>query len=141
MSQPANHWKLGMFIVVALVLGVAAGGYFGSRALAKKTLGFLTYFDEPVTGLEVGSAIKFRGVTMGQVSRIKVAHDFRHVEVGYELEVGALLQLVTGGNVVGQSWPGDIERTFLCKLDEIERWHRAARAPEKNQVAARMQDV
>jgi hypothetical protein len=41
----------------------------------------VTYFDESVQGLDVGSPVKFRGVTLGTVSTITVAPDRRHVEV------------------------------------------------------------
>jgi paraquat-inducible protein B len=90
MSQPANHWKLGLFILAALLLGVGAVFYLGTRAMIRETISCRSYFDEAVTGLEVGSSAKFRGVTVGQVSTIEVATDFRHVEVRYELERAAL---------------------------------------------------
>jgi paraquat-inducible protein B len=85
MSTPTNHWKLGMFVVAALLCGLGAVAYFGSRSLPKETITYTSYFDEAVTGLEVGSPVKYRGVGVGNVSKIEVAPDRRHVQVGYEL--------------------------------------------------------
>jgi phospholipid/cholesterol/gamma-HCH transport system substrate-binding protein len=93
MSAPTNHWKLGLFVVSALLIGVAAVLYFGSRNLPKDTVTYVSYFDEAVTGLEVGSSVKFRGVTVGNVSGIEVAPDRRHVQVSYDLASGAAHRL------------------------------------------------
>ena len=42
---------------------------------------YTTYFDESVQGLQVDSAIKYRGVEIGKVQSIKVAPDYRLIEV------------------------------------------------------------
>jgi phospholipid/cholesterol/gamma-HCH transport system substrate-binding protein len=93
MSTPTNHWKLGLFVVAALLLGFGAVVYFGARNIPKETVTYTSYFDEAVTGLEIGSPVKFRGVTIGNVSRIEVAPNRRHVKVSYELTVSTLQQL------------------------------------------------
>lgn len=93
MTAPTNHWKLGLFVVTALLIGVAAVIYFGSRNLPKDTVTYVSYFDEAVTGLEVGSTVKFRGVTVGNVSGIEVAPDRRHVQVSYDLASAAAQRL------------------------------------------------
>jgi paraquat-inducible protein B len=90
MSTPTNQWKLGLFVVAAILLGLAAVGYFGARTIPQETVTYASYFDEAVTGLEIGSPVKFRGVTIGNVSAIEVAQDRRHVKVSYELTVAVL---------------------------------------------------
>jgi ABC-type transporter Mla subunit MlaD len=98
MSAPANHWKLGLFVIVGTVLTLTAAVFFGTRNLRKETVDYTSYFDEAVTGLETGSPVKFRGVTIGSVSLIDIAPDRRHVQVTYELGVSVLgsLGLATG---------------------------------------------
>jgi phospholipid/cholesterol/gamma-HCH transport system substrate-binding protein len=93
MSAPTNHWKLGLFVVIGVLMGLAAVVYFGARTIPQQTVTYTSYFDEAVTGLEIGSPVKFRGVTIGNVSRIDVAPDRRHVQVSYELTVAVLGQL------------------------------------------------
>ncbi len=87
MSAPANHWKLGLFVVVGFCLAAATVVFLGARSLKKDTVTYKSFFDESVQGLEVGSPVKFRGVTIGNVAVIRVAPDHRHVEVAYELDV------------------------------------------------------
>jgi paraquat-inducible protein B len=98
MSAPTNHWKLGLFVVVGALLIFTAAAFFGTRGLRKETVEYTSYFDESVTGLDLGSPVKFRGVTIGNVSSIDVARDRRHVEITYELGVSVLgrLGLATG---------------------------------------------
>jgi phospholipid/cholesterol/gamma-HCH transport system substrate-binding protein len=93
MSTPTNHWKLGLFVILGIAASVGAIIFFGGRSLKKETVAYKTYFDESVQGLEVGSPVKFRGVSIGSVSVIDLAGDKRHVEVTYELGVKVLNSL------------------------------------------------
>lgn len=90
MSAPVNHWKLGLFVVVGLGAALGAIAFFGERSFRKETVSYETFFDESVQGLEVGSPVKYRGVTIGSVVDINVAVDRRHVGVTYELGVKVL---------------------------------------------------
>lgn len=93
MSSPTNHWKLGLFVVSSMLLTLAATAYLGALSLENEAVRYTSYFDESVTGLEVGSPVRFRGVTIGTVSDIQVAPDRRHVEASYELGVEVLSRL------------------------------------------------
>lgn len=93
MSSPTNHWKLGLFVVTSTLLTLSATAYLGALSLENEAVRYTSYFDESVTGLEVGSTVKFRGVTIGTVSDIQVAPDRRHVEASYELGVEVLSRL------------------------------------------------
>jgi len=61
--------------------------------LHKESVTYTTYFDESVQGLDVGSPVKFRGVTIGSVAAIGVAPDRRHVEVSCAITVSQLVSL------------------------------------------------
>jgi ABC-type transporter Mla subunit MlaD len=102
MAVGTNHWKLGLFVIVGLSLALAALITLGARRWNDKTLTYLSFFDESVQGLEVGSPVKFRGVTIGRVSAIDVAPDHRHVQVENELFVDQLgrlnLQIARGAS-------------------------------------------
>jgi paraquat-inducible protein B len=73
--------------VCGVTLGLAALVLFTARSLRTETVQYKSYFDESVQGLEVGSPVKFRGVTIGRVSAIDVGPDRRHVAVTSELGV------------------------------------------------------
>jgi phospholipid/cholesterol/gamma-HCH transport system substrate-binding protein len=56
---------------------------------------YTTYFDESVQGLQVDSAIKYRGVEIGKVKSIKVAPDYRLIEVVMKIDLESDLQKQT----------------------------------------------
>ncbi|MFH1530002.1 MAG: MlaD family protein [Pseudomonadota bacterium] len=93
MAAPRNHWKLGLFIVIGLAMAMASVVLLGVRSMQQEVVIYVSYFDESVEGLEVGSPIKFRGVTIGTVGKIQVAPDHRRVEVESELGVEELARL------------------------------------------------
>jgi ABC-type transporter Mla subunit MlaD len=70
MSAKTNNLKLGLFTLVGLGLLITGILAFGTwSAVEKKTL-FETYVPGDVSGLSVGSAVEFRGVHVGKVTRI-----------------------------------------------------------------------
>jgi len=93
MSAPSNHWKLGLFVVAGAVLFIALLLVLGARSLHEETVTYETYFDESVQGLDIGSPVKFRGVTIGNVGKIDIAPDRRHVEVSCAIVVSQLVSL------------------------------------------------
>lgn len=70
MSQKTDYFKLGIFILVAAGLLVAAVLVLGTGALFRDTETLESYFNESVQGLNVGSKVKLRGVAIGEVSSI-----------------------------------------------------------------------
>jgi phospholipid/cholesterol/gamma-HCH transport system substrate-binding protein len=93
MPAPTNHWKLGLFVVVGVVLSLVTITFLGAESLKKQVVSYQSDFDESVQGLEVGSPVKFRGVTVGAVSGIGIAPDRRHVVVTSELAIADLSDL------------------------------------------------
>jgi hypothetical protein len=70
MSLKANYFKLGLFVVGAVVAGAIVIVVIGSGRWFQPRLSIETYFNESVQGLDVGSKLKYRGVEIGQVTRI-----------------------------------------------------------------------
>jgi phospholipid/cholesterol/gamma-HCH transport system substrate-binding protein/paraquat-inducible protein B len=73
MSEKANYFKIGLFFVISVILIVAAVIVWGAGLFTKDKIYFETYFDSPVTGLNVGSSVELRGVKIGQVESIGFA--------------------------------------------------------------------
>ena len=93
MAAPTNHWKLGVFVTAGFILCLTTVAVLGARSMRKEAVSYVSYFDESVQGLETGSPIKFRGVTIGTVAKIDVAPDHRHVEVTSELGTAEMRRL------------------------------------------------
>lgn len=103
MATEANKLKVGSFLIAGFLLFNAALVWIGTSRVLEKTERFVTFFDESVHGLEIGSAVKFRGVDVGRVASIGVAPDGRLVEVrmdlarGLRTEPGLRASLTTSG--------------------------------------------
>ncbi|MBL8756632.1 MAG: MCE family protein [Planctomycetes bacterium] len=93
MTAPANRWKLGLFVVAGCAASLTGLTYLGMRELQHEVHYVLAYFDEAVTGLEEGSPVKFRGVTIGVVDEIRVASDRKHLRVQAALYDAKLVRL------------------------------------------------
>jgi ABC-type transporter Mla subunit MlaD len=70
MQEGRRHYRLGLFVVATLAILVIVLFTLGGRTLFEPTFTFETYFDESVSGLEIGAPVRFRGVPLGQVSEI-----------------------------------------------------------------------
>jgi ABC-type transporter Mla subunit MlaD len=98
MATGTNHWKLGLFVLAGIAVALASLVALGARNWNQASVSYKSYFDESVQGLELGSPVKFRGVTIGRVSAIDIAPDQRHVEVTSELTLAQLGRLNLGTN-------------------------------------------
>ena len=81
MSKPANKTMIGAFVLGAVVLAVVAIVLFGSGKFFRKTETYLTFFEGSLKGLNVGSAVVFRGVQVGQVTDIIVGFEAAALDV------------------------------------------------------------
>jgi phospholipid/cholesterol/gamma-HCH transport system substrate-binding protein len=103
-AQRTNHWKLGLFVVTGFAVGLAVIFWLGLRRLNRDSVPLVTYIDESVQGLDVGSPVKFRGVTLGTVSTITVAPDQRHVEVWMRIYTAELARMGFDPEVRDPMW-------------------------------------
>src|SRR5262249_55137390 len=69
-EESRRHYRLGLFVVVTLTLLALVLFTLGGRKLLQPSFVVETYFDESVSGLEIGAPVRFRGVPLGQVSEI-----------------------------------------------------------------------
>lgn len=88
MATEANKLKVGAFLIAGLLLFCAALVWIGASHVLESSAGYVTYFDETVNGLDLGSAVKYRGVPVGRVAAIGVAPDGKLVQVTMEIDQG-----------------------------------------------------
>ena len=65
-----SYFKIGLFVIIATILVMIGVVVLGVGSLLQTKTIVETYIDESVQGLDVGSAVKFRGVSVGKVERI-----------------------------------------------------------------------
>lgn len=66
---------VGAFVIGAFALGTLALLSFGGFSFFEKPQRFVTYFDESTHGLDLGSAVKLRGVRVGRVVSLSIRYD------------------------------------------------------------------
>lgn len=66
---------IGAFVLFSLMLIVGAVFLFGSSDMFKQKRTFVAYFERSVTGLKVGSPVKFRGIEIGEVTSVEGVFD------------------------------------------------------------------
>ncbi len=72
MSKRISRTAIGIFVVGAFALVIAAVVVVGSGSLFKKPIRFVCMFQGNVNGLRVGAPVKFKGVQIGAVEEIKL---------------------------------------------------------------------
>ena len=72
MAVERSYARLGLFIVVGLAVALATGLFFLQRMRSRAVISMVTYVTENVSGLDISSPVRFRGVSVGRVSDIRV---------------------------------------------------------------------
>lgn len=70
MSSKANYFKLGLFVIGATALAIGAVVTMSIGSMFEDHPVFETYLDQSVHGVDLGTAVKFRGVPIGVVKAI-----------------------------------------------------------------------
>jgi paraquat-inducible protein B len=130
MSAQAHNVKLGLFVIGAVVAGVllllivGSGRWFQSKTVIE------TYFNESVQGLDIGSKVKYRGVSVGQVTFI----GFTYNKYEQDKPIGdrkryVLVEATILGRLAGSRAGGEITRPEEVHM-EIEKGLRIRLAPQ-----------
>ncbi|HEY6642643.1 MlaD family protein [Povalibacter sp.] len=106
MEDSKRYIRLGLLVVVSLSGLVAGLSVLGWRLWFQPAFMFETYFDQSISGLELGAPVSFRGVPLGQVVEILTSaapyesnvpiekrHDYIVVRVKASLSAAAAAQM------------------------------------------------
>jgi phospholipid/cholesterol/gamma-HCH transport system substrate-binding protein len=92
MARKTSKFMIGLFVTIGLLIGMVAVVWLGASKYFEKGKTYVTYFDESVQGLQLDSAVKYRGVEAGRVERIRVAPDNRLIEVVMKINLRGKLE-------------------------------------------------
>lgn len=113
MANRRSLFLVGLFVCSGIVFATTAVIWLGASKYFEKGKEYVTYFDESVQGLQVDSRVKYRGVDIGSVKRIRVAPDNRLVEVLLKVDLPAIV----GSDVVSQLKAAGITGIVFVELD------------------------
>ena len=109
MAEKQPYFRLGLFVLITLILLFCFLFFLGGRALFKPTLTFETYFDQSVSGLEVGAQVEFRGVPIGHVTEILMSSPLYEIDVplGKRRDYVVVRAQVSGNAAQVKQWQHD----------------------------------
>ena len=113
MARQKTNLIIGLFVILGVVMGVVAIIWVGATSYFQKGATYVSYFDESVQGLQLNSAVKFRGVDVGLVESIRVAPDNRNIGVVMKINMQDDLQK----NSVAQLKSAGITGIMFVELD------------------------
>jgi phospholipid/cholesterol/gamma-HCH transport system substrate-binding protein len=87
LAKKTSSFLVGLFVTLGLVLGTVLVIWVGASRYFEPGNRYATYFDESVQGLQKDSTVKYRGVDVGRVERIRVAPDNHLVEVVMKIDL------------------------------------------------------
>lgn len=75
METKARHVLIGSVALAVLLAGAGFGLWIANVELGKSTALYDVYFEEPVSGVQVGGEVRFNGIRLGQVARLRLDED------------------------------------------------------------------
>lgn len=92
MARKTSKFMIGLFVIFGILIGTVAIVWLGASKYFEKGATYATYFDESVQGLQLDSTVKYRGVEVGRVEKIRVAPDNRLIEVIMKIDLRGKLE-------------------------------------------------
>ncbi len=109
MDDRQHYFRLGIFVVASVAILFAVLFILGGRSLFQPKLEVETYFNDSVTGLDIGVPVKARGVQVGQVTAV----DFSSTLYEQDVPVGKRrAYIVVRATIVGpraQVWRKELD--------------------------------
>ena len=99
MAAEKSYARLGLFVVIGIVVMLGTGLFFAQRMRSRAVISLVTYVAENVSGLDISSPVRFRGVSIGRVSDIRIDPNSvgKTIEIDFEIFQDRLVTI--GANV------------------------------------------
>lgn len=91
MASQKTKFTVGLFVASGISITLMAIIWLGMSRYLEKGHFFAAYFNESVQGLSQDAPVKYRGVPIGRVDKIRVAPDSKLIEVIMKIETGQTL--------------------------------------------------
>jgi paraquat-inducible protein B len=103
MSQEPRYARIGLFVVGAVCITVAAVVFFGRGRFFEDTRTYISFFSGSVKGLTIGAPVSFRGARVGKVKDVSIVYkqdrDELIIPVLIELDVDSVVGLKSKASV------------------------------------------
>ncbi len=95
MSTRSQKIRLGVFLILALLLFIGSVGTLAGIKMFNPRDRYYIAFKTSVSGLEVGSTVKMKGVRVGQVEKVNIGKDVESVLVTLAMDPGTPITVDT----------------------------------------------
>src|SRR5262245_60401292 len=85
MAVDRSYARLGLFLVIGLIVILATALLFIQRMRSREVIAMVTYSKENVSGLDVSSPVRYRGVPLGRVTDTGVNPRGSMIEIDFEV--------------------------------------------------------
>lgn len=106
MTTRAQKLRLGVFMLLALLILLGSIGTLAGLKMWNPRDRYTTRFDESISGLEIGSTVRMKGVRVGTVETIRIAEDATTVVVTLALDPGTPVKADTRAVVAAMGLTG-----------------------------------
>lgn len=121
MNERNRKLRLGLFVLGGVLLLLGTLFFLGMSDLFVRKAAVRTYFTESVQGLNVGSAVKYRGVPIGTVRRIAIRVADKLVQVDMDIELNHFVDNRSGQErqlyEFNKFFRQDLEQGLRCRLE------------------------
>jgi phospholipid/cholesterol/gamma-HCH transport system substrate-binding protein len=87
----SSPFMIGLFVIVGLTALVVITLWLGAAKFFQEYQEFNTYFDSSVQGLEAGQPVKYQGVPVGNIQRLRLAEDGKLIEVSVRINKNVVI--------------------------------------------------
>jgi paraquat-inducible protein B len=130
MSAQANFFKIGLFVIGATVVLILLLLILGSGRWFQSKVPIETYLNESAQGLEIGSKVKYRGVVVGEVTKIGFTYTKYQLDKPMAERLRyVMIEALLLPRLIGSRAGGDITRPETARM-EIDKGLRVRLAPQ-----------
>jgi len=114
MAKRTSNFVIGLFVIMGVLIGAALIVWLSASKYFQKGQVYAAYFNESVQGLQMDSAVKYRGVDVGNVEKIRVAPDNKLIEIIMKIN----LKAENASELVAQLKSAGITGLVFIELDQ-----------------------
>ena len=93
MAVERSYARLGLFLVLTVIVVLATALMVVQRLRSRAVIPFVTYTNDNVSGLDITSPVRYRGVAVGRVTDVRVDPRTGSVEVDFEVFLDRLISV------------------------------------------------
>ncbi len=107
MNNKVNYTLIGFLVLFGVILILGFSYWLLRPTVDEKTAQYNIYFDESVLGLNIDAPVKYRGISVGKVTKLRISpYNSEQVEVHVSILSSTPIKVDTAAKLTGQGITG-----------------------------------